>query len=160
MDRAAYLEPLVYASLSSKASGDGSVPASLTRQVEQNTNDIAALKGAGDGSINQMVSDAIANVVADAPADFDTLKEIADYIAADKTGAASMQSAISANTAALDGHTVRANVPSDAVFTDTVYDDTEVRGLIEEKADTADVPGAADDDEFDTFLDETFGAGA
>ena len=30
----------------------------------------------------------------------------------------------------LGGHTVGKNVPSDAVFTDTVYDDTEVRGLI------------------------------
>ena len=49
-----------------------------------------------------MIAAAIAAVIANAPEDFDTLKEIADYIASDKTNAASMNNAIAANTAAID----------------------------------------------------------
>lgn len=41
------------------------------------------------------VAGAIAQVVAEAPADLDTLKEVADYIAADKTGAAEIEVSIS-----------------------------------------------------------------
>lgn len=41
------------------------------------------------------VAGAIAQVVAEAPAAFDTLKEVADYIAADKTGAAEIEVSIS-----------------------------------------------------------------
>lgn len=37
----------------------------------------------------------------------------------------------------LGGHTVGKNVPADAVFTDTVYDDTEVRGLISAETERA-----------------------
>ena len=48
-----------------------------------------------DGSVKKTVADAIARVVAGAPEDLDTLKEIADYIASDKTGAAQMAAAIS-----------------------------------------------------------------
>lgn len=49
-----------------------------------------------------MIATAIAGVIAKAPEDFDTLKEIADYIASDKTNAASMNNAIAANTAAIN----------------------------------------------------------
>lgn len=41
------------------------------------------IEGEGEGSIKKSVSDAIANVVADAPEAFDTLKEIANWIAKD-----------------------------------------------------------------------------
>lgn len=41
-----------------------------------------------DGSVKKTVADAIAIVVADAPEDFDTLKEIADWITSDKDGGA------------------------------------------------------------------------
>lgn len=51
------------------------------------------------------VADAIARVVAGAPEDLDTLKEIADYIASDKTGAAQMAAAISALKTLTAGHT-------------------------------------------------------
>lgn len=43
-----------------------------------------------EGSVEKTVSDAIAAIVASAPSDFDTLKEIADWIANDTTGAAKM----------------------------------------------------------------------
>lgn len=58
-----------------------------------------------DGSVKKTVADAIARVVAGAPEDFDTLKEIADYIAADKTGAAELAAAISALKTLTAGHT-------------------------------------------------------
>ena len=48
-----------------------------------------------DGSVSKTVADAVARVVAGAPEDLDTLKEIADYIASDKTGAAELAAAIS-----------------------------------------------------------------
>lgn len=58
-----------------------------------------------DGSVKRTVSEAIAKVVAGAPEDLDTLKEIADYIASDKTGAAEMAAAISALQALTKDHT-------------------------------------------------------
>lgn len=58
-----------------------------------------------DGSVRKTVADAIARVVAGAPEDLDTLKEIADYIASDKTGAAQMAAAISALKTLTAGHT-------------------------------------------------------
>ena len=48
-----------------------------------------------DGSVKKTVAEAIAKIVAGAPEDFDTLKEIADYIASDKTGAAEITATIS-----------------------------------------------------------------
>lgn len=48
-----------------------------------------------EGSVKYEVAQGIAGVVASAPADFDTLKEVADWISNDSTGAAAMQSAIS-----------------------------------------------------------------
>lgn len=44
------------------------------------------------------VAEEVAKIVAGADKDYDTLKEIADYIASDKTNAANMNNAISANT--------------------------------------------------------------
>ena len=64
--------------------------------VKTNTEAIAKLNGTGEGSVSKQVADAIAEVVANAPADFDTLKEIADYIANDQTGAADLANRVSA----------------------------------------------------------------
>lgn len=47
---------------------------------------IDILNGTGDGSVKYTVADAVATIVAQAPEDFDTLKEIADWIANDETG--------------------------------------------------------------------------
>lgn len=49
-----------------------------------------------EGSVKKQVVDAIAGVVAKAPEDFDTLKEIADWIANDQTGAANLANRLSA----------------------------------------------------------------
>lgn len=58
-----------------------------------------------DGSVRKTVADAVARVVAGAPEDLDTLKEIADYIASDKTGAAQMAAAISQLQTLTEEHT-------------------------------------------------------
>ena len=55
---------------------------------------IAVINGTGEGSIHKAAADAVAKVVANAPEDFDTLKEVADWIAKDTTGSAQMQTAI------------------------------------------------------------------
>ena len=73
-----------------------------------------------DGKINTIIADdagksartiaaeEVAKVVADAPADFDTLKEIAEYIESDKTGAAQMVTKIDANAKAISAEAQRA----------------------------------------------------
>ena len=58
-----------------------------------------------DGSVKKTVADAVAGVVAGAPEDLDTLKEIADYIASDKTGAAQLAAAISQLQTLTEKHT-------------------------------------------------------
>lgn len=58
-----------------------------------------------DGSVKKTVADAIARVVAGAPEDLDTLREIADYIASDKTGAAQLAAAISQLQTLTEKHT-------------------------------------------------------
>lgn len=66
----------------------------LAGRVSANETAIATLNGAGEGSVTRTVADKIAEVVAGANEDFDTLKEIADWIMSDTTGAAKMQSDI------------------------------------------------------------------
>ena len=66
----------------------------LAGRVAANEGAIEKLNGEGDGSVKKQVAEAIAGVVASAPEDFDTLKEVADWIASDTTGAAKMQSDI------------------------------------------------------------------
>lgn len=47
---------------------------------------IDTLNGTGEGSVKYAVAESVATIVASAPEDFDTLKEIADWIANDETG--------------------------------------------------------------------------
>jgi hypothetical protein len=51
------------------------------------TEELDILKGEGDGSIEDIVSKEIAKVIASAPEDLDTLREIADFIEAEATEA-------------------------------------------------------------------------
>ena len=127
----------------------------LDTQVKKNTDAIGVLNGTGAGSVKKTVSDAVANVVANAPSDFDTLKEISDWISTHTDSAATMNSQITTNkesiatlntnlaseitrakaaektlTDNLGGHTVKSNVPENAKFTDTVYDDTAITGRV------------------------------
>lgn len=109
--------------------------------------------------VNSTVTTEIAKIVADAPEDLNTLKEMSDWIAGHEDNASAMNSAISDNKTAITAlqtgkadkseiptslpanggnadtvnkHTVKSDVPENAVFTDTVYDDTEVKGSITE----------------------------
>lgn len=54
------------------------------------------------GSVKKTVADEIAKIIADAPESFDTLKEIADWIANHSSDASAMNSKINANTAAIE----------------------------------------------------------
>ena len=54
------------------------------------------MSGDGEGSVKQTVANAIAGVISGAPEDFDTLKEVADWIKNDTTGAAKMANDIAA----------------------------------------------------------------
>ena len=61
--------------------------------------DVAALKAIDH---DKLVSDAIAAVVAGAESDFDTLKEVADWIAADTTGSAELQATVSGHSESIN----------------------------------------------------------
>lgn len=79
-----------------KAYADGLIAADsdFEKRVAANEAAIGVLNGEGEGSVKKSVADAIAGVVANAPEDFDTLKEVADWIGSDTTGAAQMQADI------------------------------------------------------------------
>ena len=74
----------------SYADGLVAVGSALELRVAANEDAIEVLNGEGAGSVKKAVADGIAEVVAGAHADFDTLKEVADWIASDTTGAAKM----------------------------------------------------------------------
>ena len=76
------------------ADGDLHVTAALKNSWNGAVSDVATLKGSGTGSISKMISDEIAAVVANAPTDFDTLKEISDWISTHSESASEMNSAI------------------------------------------------------------------
>lgn len=48
-----------------------------------------------EGSVKKIVTDEVTKIIANAPEDFDTLKQVADYIAADKTRADELETTIS-----------------------------------------------------------------
>ena len=66
--------------------------------------------------IKSSVDNAIKGVIADAPEAFDTLKEIADWIANDKTGAAAMLLNIQQNTAKIDAEVSRAQEVEEEIW--------------------------------------------
>ena len=76
---------------------------SRAKAAEQaNTTLINTLIGSDSGkSARAIATEEVAKIVDSAPESFDTLKEIADWIANDETGAAAMSTAIASNTAAI-----------------------------------------------------------
>ena len=80
-----------------------------TTEIGKNTTAITLLNSGADvvGSVantaNAAAAAKVAEIVADADADFDTLKEIADWILNDTTGAADMANDIAALEAKLNG---------------------------------------------------------
>lgn len=73
----------------------------LRGKVTANETAIATLNGTGAGSVQKTVDDRIAEVVANAPADFDTLKEISDWISGHANDASAMNSQIQGNTTSI-----------------------------------------------------------
>lgn len=63
--------------------------------IKKNADAIEVIQGEGEGSIKKAVADTVTEIVAGADKDFDTLKEVADWILSDSTGAAKMQADIS-----------------------------------------------------------------
>ena len=66
------------------------------------TGDTQAPLGSVERTVGDKVAEEIAKVVANAPEDFDTLKEIADWISTHSNSATAMNSAIQANKDAVD----------------------------------------------------------
>lgn len=91
-------------SIKSKIGTDESTIKSNTKRIEANETAISTLNGTGDGSVKKAVSDGIAKVVAGAPEDFDTLKEMSDWINSHESSASSMNSQIQDNKKAIDNH--------------------------------------------------------
>ena len=118
IDAKAYADSLVYDDTA------------LAGRVETVEGAIELLNGEGDGSVKKSVADAIAGVVASAPEDFDTLKEIADYIASDKTGAAEINNAISANATAIAAEKSRAELAESGLETAIISAKNEINAII------------------------------
>lgn len=136
----------------------GDTPTPITR--EEMYLDQIAKSGTGGGSsadlsnyytksqTDQRITSKVAEIVSDAPEDFDTLKELSDWIANHEDSAAAMNSAIAANTAAIAGKVdkVSGKGLSANDFTDADkskldslenYDDTDVKADIAEVASQA-----------------------
>lgn len=88
-------------SIKSKMGTDESIIRNNTNRIEANETAISTLNGTGDGSVKKAVSDGIAEVVAGAPEDFDTLKEMSDWISSHENDASAMNSAIKDNKSAI-----------------------------------------------------------
>lgn len=70
----------------------------LSNRVTSTENAINTLNGSGEGSVEAIAAAEVAKAVADAPAAFDTLKEIADWISTHADSASAMNSQIQDNT--------------------------------------------------------------
>lgn len=96
-DRSGGATPITLAGIDIKVGGSSSVKDSTVEAaIASHQSAIDTLNGTGAGSVSKQVADAIAGVVDSAPEDFDTLKEIADYIASDKTNATQINNDLSA----------------------------------------------------------------
>lgn len=113
--------------------------------IKANADAISALNGTGEGSVSKQVADAVAQIVADAPEAYDTLKEISDWISSHADDAAAMNSQITTNKtdiAALKA--LVGTLPESAAATTVIgYIDEVVAGLsIGDYAKAADLTAA------------------
>lgn len=92
---------------------------------------IASLQGlhAEGKTVAQEVAAGVAAIVANAPSDFDTLKEVADWIANDKTGAAAMQNSIATLTGDDKTEGSIAKAVADALAEAKEYSDDAIKDL-------------------------------
>lgn len=76
--------------------------AALKADVKKNTDAIAVLNGDGAGSVSKQVADAVAKIIDNADSDYDTLREIAEWISGHEDDAAGMNAAIKKNADAIE----------------------------------------------------------
>lgn len=121
----------------------------LAARVSANETAIATLNGTASaaGSVAYQVAQAVAGIVAGADASYDTLKEIADWILSDTTGAAKMNSDIQTLKSAVGAAAVLYTAEDDEVIggTKEVGDvKTAATGLYKAISDEAAARAAAD----------------
>lgn len=73
----------------------------LTNKPKINGTELSGNTSLDDIGVTSAITEEVAKIVADAPEDFDTLKEMSDWITEHEDSAAAMNSAIQANTAAI-----------------------------------------------------------
>lgn len=116
---------------------------------------IATLNGPDtvEGSVAYTVSQRIAEIVAQAPEDFDTLKEISDWISSHSDSAAAMNSSINDNASAIEAangritdletslNTLNGDVEDDGSIAKMIKDavDDAIEGLDKYQAETEDI---------------------
>lgn len=83
--------------LEGKITASGYNDTEVKKSIKTNADAIGILNGTGVGSVDKKVADAVASIVADAPAAYDTLKEISDWISTHTGDASAMNSSIQAN---------------------------------------------------------------
>ncbi len=93
----------------------------VKEQAEENRADIDVLKGDGEGSVEKTVTDRIAEVVANAPEDLNTLKEIAEWITSHKGSASEMNASIKQNAADIKSIQEVINIPVELRCTEYRY---------------------------------------
>ena len=111
------------------------------------------------GQITAEVTAKIAEIVANAPEDLDTLKEIADWISAHANDASAMNSAILANTEAISGkadknhtHTKSEITDFDHTHDDRYYTESEIDTKLSGKSDTGHTHTKSEITDFPTSL--------
>ena len=102
---------------------------------------ITVLNSDGEGSVKAAVAAGIAEVVAGADKDFDTLKEVADWILNDTIGAAQMQTDVAQLKTDVAGHGTRLGAAEDEI--DTLQSEMDAVEALADKADKASQANAA-----------------
>lgn len=113
--------------------------------IKANADAITVLNGTGEGSVSKQVADAVAQIVADAPEAYDTLKEISDWISSHASDAAAMNSQITTNKTNIADLTALVGTLPETATSDTVvgYIDEAIAALkIGDYAKAADLAAA------------------
>lgn len=103
---------------------------------------IEVLNGDGVGSVKAAVAAGIAEVVAGADEDFDTLKEVADWILNDTTGAAKLQTDVAQLKTDVADHGTRLGTAEGEI--DTLQSEMDAVEALADKADKASQANAAE----------------
>ena len=96
-----------------------------------------------EAKVIKIIEDQIAQIVANAPEDLDTLKEISDWISTHEDSASAMNTAILANTEAISGKADKSHTHTKSQITDFAhthddryFTETEVTNKLAGKSDT------------------------